>query len=109
MRQAFPHFTRKMCIILTLCAAAVAVAAPSHAQMDPAQTKIDIREFPYFTLRNRTGSLEPGKIYGGERSDLKAGQCKVGELDFGLFSPLAEVAPSFLREELLRVQDASEM
>jgi len=77
--------------------------------MDPAQTKIDIREFPYFTLRNRTGSLEPGKIYGGERSDLKAGQCKVGELDFGLFSPLAEVAPSFLREELLRVQDASEM
>lgn len=109
MRQAFPDMTRKIGIILTLCVAAVAVAAPSHAQMDPAQTKIKTWEFPYFTLRNRTESPEPGKIYGGERSDLKAGVCQVGELDLGVLSPLAEVAPSFLREELLRVQNAREM
>lgn len=66
-------------------------------------------EFPYFTVRNRTGSSEPGETYGGERSDLKAGLCRVGELDLGVLSPLAEAAPSFMREELLRVQDVREM
>lgn len=65
-------------------------------------------EFPYFTLRNRTGSAEPAEYYGGERSDLKAGVCQVEELDLGVLSPLANVAPNFLQEERLRVQNVQE-
>jgi esterase/lipase superfamily enzyme len=65
-------------------------------------------EFPFLTLRNRTGSEVPGQAYGGERSDLKAGVCAVERLDLGVLTPLADVAPSFLREELLRVTDVKE-
>jgi pimeloyl-ACP methyl ester carboxylesterase len=35
--------------------------------------------------------------------------CRVGELDLGVLSPLADVAPNFLQEELLRVQAVQEM
>lgn len=90
--------------VISLCAFVCAFPPPSTAQ-----TEIQTVEFPYFTLRNRTGSSEPGEAYGSERSDLKAGLCRVGELDLGVLSPLAEVAPTFLREELLRVQDVREM
>ncbi|RGP37612.1 alpha/beta fold hydrolase [Pseudotabrizicola alkalilacus] len=74
-----------------------------------AQAEIQSLEFPYFTLRNRTGSPEPGDAYGGERSDLKAGLCRVEELDLGVLAPLADLAPNFLLEELLRVQDVQEL
>lgn len=66
-------------------------------------------EFPYVTLRNRTGSAESGETYGDERSDLKAGHCEVGKVDLGVLSPLAEVTPAFMREELLRVKNVREM
>lgn len=86
------------------CALAVAgmlgVAALSPAQ---AQTEVQPREVPFLTLRNRTGSDEPGEMFGDERSDLKAGLCRVRQLDLSVFSQLAEAAPAFLREELLRV------
>lgn len=65
-------------------------------------------QFPYLTIRNRTGSDDPADFYGGDRSDLKAGLCRVEELDLGVLAPLAGVAPNFLREELLRVQTVEE-
>jgi esterase/lipase superfamily enzyme len=85
------------------------VSVCSFCAQSIAQTEIQTLEFPYFTLRNRTASTEPGKVYGGERSDLKAGMCHVGELDLGVLSPLADLAPNFLQEELLRVQAVREM
>lgn len=66
-------------------------------------------EFPFVTLRNRTGSSEPGEIYGSDRSDLKAGRCRVGARDLGVLSPLAQATPSFLREELLQVHDVHDV
>ncbi len=96
--------TRPIGIVLFLCASLSALPQPSTAQI-----KIRTLEFPYFTLRNRTESAEPGDAYGGERSDLKAGICRVEELDLGVLAPLADVAPNFLQEELLRVQDVREM
>lgn len=95
---------RPIGIVLFLCASLSALPAPSTAQ-----TEIQTLEFPYFTLRNRTGSAKPGDAYGGERSDLKAGICRVEELDLGVLAPLADVAPNFLQEELLQVQDVREM
>lgn len=109
MKSAFPVIARRFGVIITLCLVASVVSMPSHAQTNAAQTKIKTLEFPYFTLRNRTGSLEPEETYGGERSDLKAGMCHVGKLDLGVLSPLADAAPSFMGEELLRVQDVREM
>ncbi|WP_244504683.1 hypothetical protein [Jannaschia faecimaris] len=74
-----------------------------------AQTEIETLEFSYFKLRNRTGSEAPAEFYGGERSELKAGVCNVGEVDLGVLAPLADVAPNFLREELLRVESVREI
>jgi len=89
---------------LLLCASISALPLPSAAQ-----TEIQTLEFPFLTLRNRTESPEAGEAYGSERSTLKAGHCRVAEVDLGVLSPLADVAPSFLREELLRVDDVQEM
>jgi esterase/lipase superfamily enzyme len=89
--------------ILWVCALLCAFPLPSKAQTEGLTL-----ELPYFTLRNRTGSEDPAESYGVERSDLKAGVCRVEELDLGVLAPLADAAPKFLREELLRVQDVRE-
>lgn len=91
-------------ILLVMCASLGGFAAPSTAQ-----TEIQSLEFPYFTLRNRTDSSEPGEAYGGQRSDLKAGVCRVEELDLGVLAPLADATPNFMREELLRVREVEEI
>jgi esterase/lipase superfamily enzyme len=80
-----------------------AVPVPSAAQ-----TVVQEWEIPYLTLRNRTDSDDPGDVYGSERSDLKAGWCRVRGLDLGVLSPLADSAPSFMREEFLRVDQVRE-
>jgi len=90
-------------MVLFACIPVCVTSVPSAAQ-----TEIETLEFPFFTLRNRTGSEDPAEFYGGERSDLKAGVCKVEELDLGVLSPLADMAPNFLQEELLKVQDVRE-
>lgn len=98
-----------MCLARHACAAlfswvlVFAVPVPLAAQ-----TEVGQWEVPYLTLRNRTGATDPGEIYGGERNTLKAGWCKVRELDLNLLSPIAEVAPSFIREEFLRVDQVRE-
>jgi esterase/lipase superfamily enzyme len=94
---------RAMGACLSVCVALIALPVPATAQ-----TEFQTLEFPYFTLRNRTGSDDPANAYGGKRSDLKAGLCQVEERDLGVLAPLAGVAPNFLREELLRVRRVQE-
>jgi len=103
MNMTRSPLARLTCAMVFLCASLCVPSSPSKAQ-----TEIQTVEFPYFTLRNRTGSPDPGEAYGGERSRLSAGVCRVGELDLGVLSPLADVAPNFLQEELLRVEDVRE-
>lgn len=109
MRQNFSDVCQILCTFLSICALAWGLSSPSWAQAVPAQSEAQTFEVSYFTLRNRTGSPEPGETYGGERSKLKAGLCRVDALDLGVLSPLADAAPSFMREELLRVQGVREM
>lgn len=78
------------------------------AQAEDAARGLD-QTIPFFTLRNKTGADEPGQIFGDERSALSAGECRVRELDLGGFAPIAAQAPTFLREELLRVDRVTEM
>jgi esterase/lipase superfamily enzyme len=103
MRSAYP--IRRGILTASLLLAALSWNAPFPAS---AEEQAVNREIPFLTLRNRTGSKEPGKAYGDERSDLKAGRCRVRELDLSLLTPLAETAPTYIREELLRVDEVSE-
>lgn len=101
--RSLPAFARVIGATLCLGVPIGFFPTPSAAQMET-----QALEFPYFTLRNRTGSDDPADYYGGERSDLKAGLCRVAELDLGVLAPLADAAPNFLREELLRVRAVEE-
>jgi esterase/lipase superfamily enzyme len=103
MKMAPSVYYRLLGVIFFQCASICALPAPSIAQ-----SEIQTLELPYFTLRNSTGSDDPAAFYGGERSDLKAGVCRVEELDLGVLAPLADAAPDFLREELLQVQHVQE-
>ncbi|WP_371039313.1 MULTISPECIES: alpha/beta hydrolase [unclassified Rhodosalinus] len=98
MRSTFSNLVRLFGASLVL---GVTVALFPTAAIP--QTALDDRELPFLTLRNLTGKDDPGQFYGDERSGLTAGWCRVREVDLGGLAPLAEAAPSFIREELLRV------
>jgi len=107
MTLSKPLLARLAGAVLTAGVLFSACPAPLMAQTE-ARTEARTLEFPFFTLRNRTGAEDPEELYGGERSDLKAGVCRVEELDLGVLAPLAGMAPNFLKEELLKVQDVRE-
>jgi hypothetical protein len=82
-----------------MAALMIAPPAPSSAQTD-----LTVGHVPFLTLRNLTGDADPDTMFGDERSGLSAGVCGVRELDLQGLAPLADAAPSFLREEFLRVE-----
>jgi esterase/lipase superfamily enzyme len=87
-----------------ICALAVPVAGPLPAV---AQQAADPLQVPFLTLRNLTGSDTPSAMFGDERNGLRAGRCRVREIDLSVLAPLAEAAPPFIREELLRVEEVA--
>lgn len=72
------------------------VCAPSFAQ----ETE---REVPFLTLRNPGGPDGPSPYFGDERSGLRAGLCRLRDVDIGGLEPIVGAVPSFMREQLLRV------
>ena len=99
MRLSAFNLARVICASLLPGVMMSALPVPSAAQ-----TQVRDWEVPFFTLRDRTDSDDPGDLYGSERSDLKAGWCRVRELDLSVLSSLADSAPSFMREEFLRLE-----
>lgn len=87
---------------LLISALMIAQTLPSSAEEGPADLDV-----PFLTLRNATGDKDPGKRFGDERSGLSAGHCRVREFDFQGLTPIADAAPSFIREEFLRVEDVT--
>lgn len=63
------------------------------------------RQVPFLTLRNPTGSDVPGAVFGDARSGLSAGWYAVRDVDLRALAPLAQIAPAFMREDLLRVDN----
>jgi esterase/lipase superfamily enzyme len=58
---------------------------------------------PYLTLRNRTGDPAPRDFYGEARAPLEAGECVISERSLDMLSPVAEAAPFYIPEEILRL------
>lgn len=103
--RSFPFRLTALPMAMLLTGTLIA-AAPSPID---AQTQAVERKVPYLTVRNRTDSTDPGEVYGDERSDLKAGWCRVRERDLSVLAPLAESAPSYIREEILRVDQVRQV
>jgi esterase/lipase superfamily enzyme len=99
MRDPFPSVRRASGAVLAMAALMIAPPVPSSAQTD-----LTVGHVPFLTLRNLTGDPDPDDLFGDERSGVSAGVCRVRELDLQGLAPLADAAPTFLREEFLRVE-----
>jgi esterase/lipase superfamily enzyme len=80
------------------------VAAAAQGQTDAPPAEV---ELPFLTQRNAVDAEDPKDLYGGARSTLKAGHCRVRARDLSVLAPLADAAPNFLREDLLRISRAT--
>lgn len=103
MPSPIARYTRLICLL----GLSIVFAGPGPGALAE-EAQLRDRQVPYLTLRNRTGSDDPRDIYGDERSDLKAGWCKVRDLDLGALTPLSEAMPVYVREEFLRTQSIRE-
>ncbi|MDJ0821074.1 MAG: alpha/beta fold hydrolase [Paracoccaceae bacterium] len=56
-------------------------------------------------MRNPGGPDGPSEFFGDERSELRAGWCKLQDVDVGGLAPVLEAVPAFVREQFLRVDD----
>lgn len=113
-RKRYKIFSRLFCAAPAYFAISVLLtilpfATSAQSQVQEFQSSIQpnaagpTRNVPFLTLRNLTGSQDPARVYGDERSTLKAGLCQLTEFDFGKLGPLADRAPAFVREEFLSV------
>ncbi len=62
----------------------------------------------YLTLRDHTGSNQPGSFYGEERSDPKAGWCGIDQTELSFLAQAAEAVPFRIPDEILRVSGVDE-
>jgi len=63
-----------------------------------------LRTVPFVTLRNRTGSQKPSKVFGDERSSAHAGYCDVSRTPIKSLKPLADKVSIFIPEDKLRLE-----
>lgn len=61
------------------------------------------RGVPFLTNRERTGDDDPRRFYGEERGDYEAGYCDIAERRLDMLSSVANAAPFYIPEEILRV------
>jgi pimeloyl-ACP methyl ester carboxylesterase len=78
-------------------------------QGDKAKQARQERGTLYLTLRDKTGRHSPRNYYGEARGTLSAGFCHIAKMNLDLLSPVAEVVPFYVPEEILRVERIREM
>ena len=102
-------WSNAICAVFRVTLFLWATFLPAFPSPVMAQAALDSVEVPYLTLRNRTDAEEPGEVFGEARSTLKAGRCRVSDRDLRMLSPLADSAPSYLRDELLEVREVTHL
>ena len=84
-------------------AAFMGVFVALFLSLGPAHAEDVAFKVPFLTVRNPADGNGPSAFFGDQRSSLRAGWCEVRNLDLGGLAPLADVVPSAMREQLLRV------
>lgn len=93
-------FNRIIAVSCGVLLLTLSVSAPLRAQ-DVTQT------VPFLTMRD-LGTPEGSDAYFGDaRSTLRAGRCTLEAVDTGAFSELLESGPTFLREQLLEIEEVT--
>ena len=68
-----------------------------------------LRTVPFLTLRNRTGSDNAADYFGGERGSLAAGYCELERTPLNSLKPIAEKAPFYIPDEIVRLDAVTEL
>ncbi|GMR06105.1 MAG: hypothetical protein BMS9Abin25_0688 [Gammaproteobacteria bacterium] len=68
-----------------------------------------LRTIPFITLRNRTGSDDAAKYFGGERSTVQAGYCDVSSTPLTTLKAIAEKAPFYIPDDRVKLTAIREL
>ena len=71
--------------------------------------KVSYQSVPFLTLRNRTGDDEAANYFGGERSFLQAGYCKLSRTPINTLKSIADKAPFHIPDEIVKLDAISEL
>ena len=102
-------------LLLTLNVAACAPDANSDTTQastestGTASDNVPLRTVPFLTLRNKTGSDKADEYFGGERSGLTAGICELARTSISSLKTLAEKAPFYIPDEIVRLDAVTEL
>ena len=84
------------------------IAADRSANTKDITEKGKLRTVPFLTLRNRTGSDQAVEYFGSERSVLRAGICELSSKQIESLKPIAEKAPFYIPDEIVKLDAVSE-
>jgi esterase/lipase superfamily enzyme len=111
--QTSKHLHRALPIILVVTLMAACIpdgnsktqpdtnkSASTMAQADNGM----LRTVPFLTLRNKTGSKNVSKYFGGERSVLQAGFCDLSHISLNTLKPVAERASFYIPEDIVKLE-----
>lgn len=68
-----------------------------------------LRTVPFLTLRNKTGSEDASEYFGGKRSSLQAGYCEHSRTPIDSLKSIAEKAPFYIPDEIVRLDSIGEL
>jgi len=66
------------------------------------------RTVPFITLRNKTGSGNASEFFGAERNTVHAGYCDLSRTPLETLKPLAEKAPFYIPDDILKLDTIRE-
>jgi len=68
-----------------------------------------LRRVPFLTLRAKTGNDKASEYFGGERGNLQAGDCVLERTPVNSLKSIAEKAPFYIPDEIVRLDSITEL
>lgn len=68
-----------------------------------------LRTVPFITVRNKSRSDKDAEYFGGERSNVQAGYCELERTPINSLKPIAEKAPFYIPDEIVKLDAVREV
>jgi esterase/lipase superfamily enzyme len=68
-----------------------------------------LRTVPFITVRNKSRSDKDSEYFGGERSNVQAGYCELERTPINSLKPIAEKAPFYIPDEIVKLDAVREV
>lgn len=103
-----------MALFATIVSMGICSSCDNGEQQSPAiktataSTRV-LSTVPFITLRNKTGSDKPALYFGDERNTAHAGNCDVSRTPIKTLKSIAEKAPFYIPEAILKLDAIREL